>query len=137
MRRVSGYGLGCVLLVVALVADERLQERPTLLTRAQRAVDEQVGDHWTARWLPTDGGCSNCLCRGVQPFVNSAGHTSCDHAELPGEYLYNNVRRCRGPCQPAVPCVSASVKITTSPACSGTSIAISAANRDGVGKLAL
>ena len=44
--------------VVTLVDHERCEERPTLLPRPQRAVHEQVGDHCTGRWLPTDGGCS-------------------------------------------------------------------------------
>ena len=83
--------------VVTVVDHERGKMPPAFLPRAQRAVDEQVGDHCTGRWLPTDGGCSSSRCRGVHASISSAGHTSCDHAELPGEYLYSKVRRCCGP----------------------------------------
>ena len=89
---------------MTFVDHERCEERPALLARSQGAVDEQVGDHCTGRWLPTDGGCSSSCCRGVHASTSSAGHTSCAHAELPGEYLYSRVRRwCAAlPCRRAV-----------------------------------
>src|SRR5258706_12124938 len=77
--------------IVTFVDHERGEVRPSRLPGGERAVDEQVLDHCTGRWLPTDGGCSIRRCLGVLASSRSAGHTSCAHAELPGEYLYSNV----------------------------------------------
>ena len=74
-------------IVLAGVSHERFEKLPPLLARSQGPVHEQVGDHCKGRWLPTDGGCSSNRCRDVHELSSSAGHTSCDHAELPGEYL--------------------------------------------------
>ena len=124
----EGLAPGCGRRPAGRPRHRRVAGRPARRTRRP----DRYGT--TGRWPPTLGRCSSNRWRSVHAATRSSGQWTSDQAELPGEYLYSSVRRCSAPCHGSVPCVSASVNTTTSPARSGTSTTSSRSNVAGSGK---